>query len=234
MSRYADVAAYILAGGASSRMGQDKGLIEIGGEPLVVWTAQLVRPLVDSVTVVGAPGTYRRFGLASIRDKVPGLSRVPAFAGPLAGIVTALSSSKRTWNLILACDLPYLSTEWINVLLARALKSGGQAFLPCTSRGMEPLAGVYRKDASEELARAFKEGVRKVTDALARISVETVSGEDFGNEDESGLALRNMNTPEDFREAKDWWAVKQSLKGAAIKDLKRQVVKKRRAVRRNK
>ena len=115
----------------------------------------------------------------------------------------------------MACDLPYLSTEWIDVLLARALEANAQAFLPCTSRGMEPLAGVYRKDACEELARAFKEGVRKVTDALARISVETVSGEDFGNQNESGLALKNMNTPEDFREAKDWWACEAVAEGSS-------------------
>ena len=53
MHRHQDAAAFILAGGASSRMGRNKGLIQIGGEPMVVRTARLVAPLVSAVTVIG-------------------------------------------------------------------------------------------------------------------------------------------------------------------------------------
>src|SRR3974390_1851757 len=171
-SNHRDVAAFILAGGASSRMGKPKGLLRIDGEPLLLRTARLVGPLVSSVTVIGPANPYRRLGLSTTPDRIPGFPRVGAFQGPLAGIVTALSVSKSRWNLILACDLPYLSRDWVESLLRRARRSKAQAFLPCTEGGLEPLAAVYRLDACEKLAEAFQEGVRKMTDALKRIPVE--------------------------------------------------------------
>src|SRR5271165_5171522 len=102
------VAAFILAGGASSRMGRDKGLLELAGVPLVLRTAQLLEPLVAEVTVVGAGERYSALGLTTIDDQNGGEGER---AGPLAGIVTALRATRAPWNLILACDLPYLSAE---------------------------------------------------------------------------------------------------------------------------
>ena len=99
------------------------------------------------------------------------------------------------WNLILASDLPYLSEHWIDGLLARALRSKVQAFVPRNLRGLEPLAAVYRRDSRDLLAEAFRAGVRKVTDALARISVETEALEDVGAFEHNELVLKNMNTP---------------------------------------
>jgi molybdopterin-guanine dinucleotide biosynthesis protein A len=69
VKRFRQVAAYILAGGASSRMGQDKGLLEFSGVPLIVRTARLIEPLVAGITIVGSPGRYAALGLSAIPDK---------------------------------------------------------------------------------------------------------------------------------------------------------------------
>src|SRR5208283_3554216 len=118
---------------------------------------------------------------------------------PLAGIVTALAFTSSPWNLILACDLPYLTAEWIELLLSRAVQSNAKAFVPRTPEGLEPLAAVYRREAYAPLAEAFRKGVRKMTDALAMIPVETIALQDFTVAGQNSLTLKNMNTPEDFK-----------------------------------
>lgn len=214
-------------------MGRAKGLIEFGGKPLILHAARLVKPFVSSVSVIGPARPYRRLGLATIADRIPGIARVGAFQGPLAGILTALGSSKSRWNLVLACDLPYLTQEWIEALVMRAQESDAQAYLPRTVGGLEPLTAVYRLDAYAGLAEAFRDGVRKVTEALKRVSVETVELEELGEFGDSGLVLRNMNTPEDFAAAQKWWVAKfgeseEAVTGSRFKP------KRRRAPRPNK
>jgi len=125
MKRYRQVAGFILAGGASSRMGRDKGLLDFGGIPLILHTVRLLQPLVAEVTIVGSPSRYASLGLRAIADTdhtqaLDGPDR-PGI-GPLAGIATALSATHSPWNLIVACDLPYLSAKWLDWLLSGALR----------------------------------------------------------------------------------------------------------------
>jgi len=220
MTQHSEVAAFILAGGASSRMGSDKALMKFAGETLIVRTARLLEPLVSRVTVIGPSGPYLRFGLQTVPDRIPGMRKVAAYQGPLAGIVTALGVTSSPWNLILACDLPYLTGEWIELLLSRAVQSYAQAFLPRTPGGLEPLAAVYRREAYTPLAEAFRKGVRKVTDALALIPVETFALEDFGGFQHNDLVLMNMNTPEDLKSAEKWWSLREPQKSDGLKHLK--------------
>ncbi len=214
-------------------MGSDKALMQFAGEPLLVRTARLLEPLVSSVTVIGPSGPYRKFGLHIVPDKIPGRRKVAAYQGPLAAIVTALGVTSSPWNLILACDLPYMTREWIELLLSRALQSNAQAFLPRTPGGLEPLAAVYRRDAYMPLAEAFRKGMRKVTDALAMIPVETFALEDFAGLEYNKMVLKNMNTPEDCELAKEWWSSKEPRRIKGHKDLKRPQ-QRRSAPRRNK
>src|ERR1700693_5380089 len=107
MNDGASIAGFILAGGESSRMGVDKGLLEVAGVPMIVRAARLAESVVGApAVVVGTPEKYRGLGLRAIADDWPG-------CGPLGGIATALRASEADWNLIVACDLPYLTREWL-------------------------------------------------------------------------------------------------------------------------
>jgi molybdopterin-guanine dinucleotide biosynthesis protein A len=105
-------------------MGRDKGLLELGGVPLILHTARLLEPFVSDVTIVGSPRRYSALGLSAIEDDAYAQGRDRC--GPLAGIATALAATNSRWNLIVACDLPYLSAEWIDWLLSRAVRSRGE------------------------------------------------------------------------------------------------------------
>lgn len=206
VKRREQVAAYLLAGGASSRMGRDKALLDFGGVPLIVHAARLVEPLVAGVTLVGPPSLLADTGLSTIADDdSSSLSETQTERrGPLAGIAAALTASRWPWNLILACDLPYLSLEWLDWLLSRAERSDRQLVIPQSERGLEPLAAVYRRECREPLAAALERGKRKVTDAIAPLRMDVVHEREWKHLDPQHLILKNMNTPEDYEEARKW------------------------------
>ena len=201
MTDGASMAGFILAGGESSRMGVDKGLLEIAGVPMIARAARLVESVVGSpVVVVGTPEKYRGLGLRAIADDWPG-------CGPLGGIATALGASDAQWNLIVACDLPYLTHEWLEYLLQRARDSAQEAVLarnlaPANRRGAEPLCAMYHRGSEPELRRALERGVRKVTDGLAELRVEMIEPAKWKGFDSDGLLFKNVNTPADYEEAK--------------------------------
>jgi molybdopterin-guanine dinucleotide biosynthesis protein A len=206
MKRYSQITGFILAGGASSRMGRDKGLLELGGVPLILHTARLLEPLVSDVTIVGSPSRYATLGLCAIDDDAYPQGPDRTGCGPLGGIATALAATLSPWNLIVACDLPYLSAEWTDWLLSRALRSRGEAVVPRTEGGIEPLAAVYRSQCRAPLAAALARGTRKVSDAIEACRVDFVYPHEWRRIERSELILRNMNSPGDYAEAQNWWA----------------------------
>jgi molybdopterin-guanine dinucleotide biosynthesis protein A len=122
-------------------------------------------------------------------------------AGPLGGIATALRASSAPWNLVVACDLPYLTREWLDFLVARALASAADAVLPMNARGAEPLCAMYHKRGEPAIRAALESGVRKVTDGLQNIRVETIASAEWKAFDSEGLLFKNMNLPRDYQEA---------------------------------
>lgn len=188
------IASFILAGGVSSRMKRDKALLEIGGVPLLVRTARLLESVVGTPSIIGDPATYESFALPAIADDWPG-------AGPLGGIATALRVSNASWNLVVACDLPYLTGEWLSFLVARAVASAADAVLPLNEKGAEPLCAMYHKRGEPAIRAALESGIRKVTDGLQNIVVETIAPAEWKAFDSEGLLFKNMNLPRDYQEA---------------------------------
>src|SRR5271154_66573 len=142
---------FILAGGQSARMGRDKAMLEIDGVSMIRRAIDLVRSIGIEAVVVGSPGEFRRqVDSRSIGDEWPG-------AGPLGGIATALRDSDKQWNLVVACDMPYLTKEWLDFLLARARVAGADAVVPMNVRGAEPLCAGDDKRA-EGVIRGALEG----------------------------------------------------------------------------
>jgi len=188
-------------------MGRDKGLLKIAGQPLIVRIARLVEPLVSAVTVVGPPERYGTLGLPVVADRYfGGPGEGSRLQGPLAGIATALAASDTPWSLILACDLPYMTREWVDWLLAQATNTHQRTFtaqivMPRTARGPEPLAAVYHRDCADPVAALLARGIRKVLDAMEQFQVEFVFERDWQFIDPGGRVLQNMNTPADYDEA---------------------------------
>ena len=195
--RYFQVAGFVLAGGDSSRMGKDKLRLEVGGLSMVLRAARMLEPMVSkraAVTVIAPPDRYADLGLKSVPDDFPGV-------GPLAGIVTAVRSSLCPWSLIVAGDMPYLSSDWLVHLLARGVPSSAEIVVAEGPGGPEPLCGLYHKRCEAHFATAIARGVHKITDAFAGREVLVLAADEVQPFDPEGLLMKSVNTPEDLAEA---------------------------------
>jgi molybdenum cofactor guanylyltransferase len=194
------IAGYVLAGGGSTRFGQDKALAEIGGRPMLLRMHELLGRIADKVTVIAAPEKYDRLGLKCVADRWPG-------EGPLGGILTALEDAgarneKSEWNLIVSCDMPFLTQDWLQFLATRAAKSNAQVVFPHSASGPEPLCACWQTSAAAKLRSGFERGVRKVTEGIALLRSEVLDEQDWKRFDSAGRLFWNMNTAADYEEAR--------------------------------
>jgi molybdenum cofactor guanylyltransferase len=194
------VVAYVMAGGGSTRFGRDKALAEFSGEPMLARMLKLMKDFGANAKVVAAQGKYAELGATMVVDRWPG-------EGPLGGIVTALrhtqeSAPKCDWNLIVSCDMPFLTREWLAYLAQRAANSGAQVVLAHSENGPEPLCACWRTDAVEMLQAAFERGVRRVTQGIALLRAEVLDEADWKRFDSAGRLFWNMNTAADYEEAR--------------------------------
>jgi molybdopterin-guanine dinucleotide biosynthesis protein A len=197
------VRGYVLAGGVSRRFGADKALVEFAGRTLLSRMCELVAATTGSVHVVAPAGRYSNHELSLIEDRWPD-------EGPLGGIVTALRATQEAtggerWNLMVSCDMPFLTREWLRYLIAAAVASDGEVVVPRSTYGLEPLCACWRTAAAISLQSAFDEGVRKVTDAMKRLRVEILDETRWKRFDSAGRLFWNMNTPQDYQAALQMW-----------------------------
>src|SRR5262249_28993038 len=123
------VRGYVLAGGRSTRFGEDKALVELAGKSVLARMLEVLEQSgVPESIIVGREIRYRHLGARCIEDGWPG-------EGPLGGIVTALRCSLAEpygsrWNLIVSCDMPFLTREWLAYLCERATRSDRDVVVP--------------------------------------------------------------------------------------------------------
>jgi len=180
------IAGFVLAGGASRRMGRSKALLPFRGATLIEHVVRQVSAVASPVRVVGSTKAVAGLGLASVSDLFP-------HEGPLGGIVTALTQSQADWNLIVACDMPSITPERLGELLDATADHDCDAVVPITGDGRRhPLCAVYRRTALPGLRSAWKDGTRSASDALKYIRTEYLP---CGN----ATGVTNINTPAEWR-----------------------------------
>ena len=184
--RIATVAAAILTGGASTRMGSDKAHLTIGGQAGATRLARLLEPLFEELLLVGG-------------DPPPDAAgrRVPDCDGPvcaLRGLLAALEAARAPRVLVVATDLPLLTPE---LLLALVAWPEAQAVVPRSEDGLHPLCALYARDAAARAAREqLAAGRLKLQGLLDSLQVAILEPRDLAAIDPTGHALFNVNTPE--------------------------------------
>ena len=176
----------MLVGGGSSRMGHDKALLKYGGGTLVQAVAEAVRQATGNVALVGSVQLYGHLGYGVLPDIYPG-------EGPLGGILSVLQNSAAEWTLIVACDMPGLTADFLHGLMEAAERSDGDVLVPVGPGGrLEPLCAVYHRRSRQGIYKAFEQGVRKVATALEKVRAVTLAVPEV-------LPFQNVNTPEEWR-----------------------------------
>ncbi|MCZ6784657.1 MAG: molybdenum cofactor guanylyltransferase [Proteobacteria bacterium] len=188
MSRLANVSGALLLGGASSRMGEDKARIVIGGVPLAARAASLLSDLFEDVLLVGDTPP----------SGLPG-REVADLPGPrcaLRGLATALDAARSERVVVLATDMPFVDAALILALTAHA---DCDAVVPRTDDGVHPLCAIYRRDPLAKLAQErLAAGALKLDGLLGAIDTHYLDGDDLRGLDPTGRALTNVNTLEEL------------------------------------
>lgn len=175
---------FVLAGGASKRMGRPKALLPYHGTTLVQFVAERVREASGSVALIGDPNHFGHLGLPVVADAISG-------CGPAGGILTALQVTSTDWNLIVACDMPGISTEALRELLQRAQQARTNCVAASASGGEpEPLCAVYHRRCAPAIVQAIRDNRLKMRDLVGEIGVTAVPLA-------SGV-LVNVNTPSEW------------------------------------
>jgi molybdopterin-guanine dinucleotide biosynthesis protein A len=201
MGSMTDVHGFVLAGGRSSRMGQDKALMRLEGRPLVLRATEILRPFVGEITLLAPAGRYENLGLPVVADKWPD-------QGPLAAVCTGLLSSQAEWNIFLACDLPLVSRQFLQLLVQRVRATRSDAVVPRTEDGWQPLSAAYHSRCRTAFARAIQEGQRSMIKLFDEIPVEVITSDEMVSAGVGEGELTNVNTPE------DWARIAHLSKGA--------------------
>jgi molybdopterin-guanine dinucleotide biosynthesis protein A len=184
-----DFAAVLLAGGASTRMGSPKAMLDAGGAPLWRRQAELLRGLGPSELLVSAgadwevePGPWK-----VVRDRAAGM-------GPLAGIDAALGAASADWLLVLAVDMPAMSAGY----LAGLLRSCGPAgVVPIDGGTYQGLAAVYPRSIRTLVSEVLSGPDRSVRHLAERASAEGLVTARPVAASERPL-FRNVNLPSDL------------------------------------
>ena len=185
-----DVHGFVTAGGLSSRMGQDKAWLEIDGRPMIQRVIEELLCVTPTVSVIANDSEYGRLGL-------PVLADLNAGVGPLEAIRVALAGSLAPRVLLVACDLPFVTAEFLRFLVDRA--EGAQATAPLNSEGqLEPLCATYSTDLLDQVTLLIGGGDRKVSRLFDRVRARLIPFEDLSHLAGAERFFINVNTPEDY------------------------------------
>lgn len=176
-------------------MGQDKALLPFGDVPLLIWTAERVQAVCKQVSLVGDGNRYSGWMYPVIEDIFPS-------QGPLTGIHAVLAQSDAPLNLVVACDMPYLSSEFLGLLLQIARKEKFDAVVPESEGfGDEPLCAVYTPACRAPIEKALQDRQPKTRAVFDRLRVRRVTRQEWQPYDPHGKLFSNLNTPEDYHQA---------------------------------
>jgi molybdopterin-guanine dinucleotide biosynthesis protein A len=189
-----DVTAFILTGGRSERMSQDKATMRLpSGRTLLENALAVAAVVAGQVGIVGPRHKYVSYAWAGeiIED-------VFADRGPLGGIHAALAATTTEWNIILAVDLPAVTSALLEWTLKKSREAESQVTVASIAGGLQPLCGVYKKSFRDRAERALREGHNKVDACFDPESLRILTEEEVRAAAFSHEMFANVNTPEEF------------------------------------
>lgn len=182
----------ILAGGRSRRMGTNKALLDIEGQPLIEKVYKTMSSLFSQVVLItNTPEEYTFLPCRSFPDIYPNV-------GCIAGIHTGLQVSPTDTIFVVPCDMPFLSAELIRRMCA--LSNNFDAVVPVSFHGVEPLHAVYHRSCVEQLKTNLKKGRKHLRPLLRQIRTRYVSVFDSQMETSHEPLFCNLNYPRDYEE----------------------------------
>ena len=186
-----EITGIILAGGKSSRIGQDKGLLKINGKTLVEQVHDQIKEVCDSVILISNQQGYEFLGIPIYND-------IHKEKGPIGGIHSGLTHSNSKYNLIVSCDMPNLSVDLFNFLI-KNIENDHEAIVPVFKDEIQPLCGIYCRSSLVKLHAAIESDKLKMKQFLEEIHTKIVYLDD-SLDFYSDHLFTNINTRDDLNQ----------------------------------
>ena len=179
----------ILAGGRSSRMGNDKGFVKYAGKSMIEYSLEICRHLCDEILISTSNSRYAVYGYPLIEDEISGI-------GPLGGIYSALKQAGNNKTIVLPCDTPFLKQELIELLIENV--NDADIIIPFTEElNMEPLCACYSKTVLSLMEKQIAEKDYKLQNLIEKASSKKIKI-DEQYEFYTEKLFSNINTPNDL------------------------------------
>lgn len=188
-----DVAAFILAGGKSTRMGTDKAFVALDGRTLLARALDLARSATHDVRIVGEAAKFAAFA--------PVVEDLFSQCGPLGGIHAALRASQAELNLILAVDTPFVPPALLPFLTTRARGARATVTVVRAGAGWQPLCAVYRREFADIAEGALCMGRYKIDALFDAARTQVIEEKELESAGFSSRIFRNLNTKEELEAA---------------------------------
>ena len=189
------LSAAILAGGQSTRMGQEKGLVELQGRPMVEHVHAALRSLETEIFIVtNQPHEYSFLGLRTVSDQDPG-------RGSLEGLRSALGGARTERVLVVGCDMPFLQPELLQFMSSQS--GSWNACVPRFEGRLQPFFAVYDPGCVTVVEESLLADRLEMQTLLEKLQLREIPEPVLRRYDPEGLSFINVNTPEELSRARE-------------------------------
>jgi molybdopterin-guanine dinucleotide biosynthesis protein A len=187
------ITGVILAGGKSSRMGQNKALMSFGGKRLVDRVVEVMRSVFDDLLMVtNTPEVYADLGIPMVPDVWPD-------KGSLGGVYSAIYHVATPYCLVVACDMPFLRAALLRYLMTQI--ADYDVVVPDVLGELQTLHAIYSKACLQPIEHRLAANRLRIVGFFSEVRVRTVTASELEPYDPELLAFQNLNTPEEFQAA---------------------------------
>jgi molybdopterin-guanine dinucleotide biosynthesis protein A len=187
-----EVSAIILAGGNSTRMGQDKATLPWGDSDILHCLVAALQGSCQEIIVVSNCPRKLPTSVRIVADIIPG-------QGPLSGIHAGLYHSSYPHAVIIGCDMPFIVPEFVRLLVDKS--PGWDAVVPIHNQKLEPLLAVYGKPCLPVIEKLLVDGDCRVSSLLATVRCLQLPEAEWRSIVASDNVFRNLNTYKDYQSA---------------------------------
>jgi molybdopterin-guanine dinucleotide biosynthesis protein A len=194
--------AAIQAGGKSTRMGQDKAWLTVNGQPLISRALAAVRPIADRLLIVINPASLNQHDYITL-SRSEGAELIYDLrhdSGPLAGIHTALTATGEAESvLVAACDLPFVTTEFLEFLTQEHARGGRKITVPLDPDGrLQPMLAIYSAECLPQIEDHLSRGILRVDKLFELIPTHRILPAAYEHLKDARRIFVNINTPADL------------------------------------
>ena len=190
------ISGAILAGGQSSRMGQNKALLRLGGDRLIDRVVHVLEGIfAELLLVTNSPEIYAHLGIRMVSDVFPQ-------KGSLGGIYSAIYHASTPYCFVVACDMPFLQAPVIRYLSEHI--ADYDVVIPDVYGERQPLHAIYNKTCLAPIRQRLDANRLKIVGFLPDVRARVVTTDEILPLDPALRTFQNLNTPEEFQAAEQY------------------------------